>query len=58
MNRVLREQFVALHTERGDLLEDLAAQLRAGYPGIQLPPLPPRGRLDVARVRRSRYFFS
>jgi DNA-directed RNA polymerase len=57
MNRVLREQFVALHTQR-DLLADLADQLREAYPGIKLPPLPPRGGLDVSRVLRSRYFFS
>lgn len=57
MNRLLREEFVALHTGR-DLLEDLAAQLRAAHPGIQLPPLPPRGTLDVSKVKRSRYFFS
>jgi DNA-directed RNA polymerase len=57
MNRMLREQFVALHT-RTDLLSDLAAQLRAAHPGINLPPLPPRGGLDVTRVLRSRYFFS
>lgn len=57
MNRLLREEFVALHTGR-DLLEDLAAQLRAAHPGIQLPPLPPRGILDVSKVKRSRYFFS
>ncbi|KAI8466914.1 MAG: hypothetical protein J3K34DRAFT_460646 [Monoraphidium minutum] len=57
MNRLLREEFVALHTG-ADLLGDLGEQLRARYPGISLPPLPPRGGLDVSRVRKSRYFFS
>lgn len=57
MNRLLREEFVALHT-RSDLLRDLEAQLKASYPGIELPPLPPRGNLDVSRIKKSRYFFS
>lgn len=57
MNRLLRDEFVALHTA-SDLLQDLAAQLRESYPGIQLPEMPRRGSLDVTRVKRSRYFFS
>lgn len=58
MNRLLREEFVALHAGGRDLLADLVAELEAAHPGIKLPPLPPRGQLDVSRVRRSRYFFS
>ena len=58
MNRILRDQFVALHAGGPDLLDSLEAELRDRYPGIDLPPQPPRGRLDVTRVRKSRYFFS
>lgn len=58
MGRLLREEFVELHTGRGDLLAQLVAELKEQHPGIELPPVPPRGRLDVSRVRRSRYFFS
>lgn len=57
MNRLLREEFVSLHTGT-DLLEDLARQLRERYPGIELPALPKRGKLDVTRVNKSRFFFS
>jgi len=41
-----------------DLLADLRAQLVEAHPGVDFPPVPARGDLDVAEVRKSRYFFS
>lgn len=64
MNRILREEFVRLHTEE-DLLGELHRQLREqfsgrnGKPGpLDFPPVPARGKLSVGRVKASRYFFS
>lgn len=57
MNRLLREEFVAMHTEK-DLLEDLLSQLKARYPGCEFPDVPPRGSLNIHAVKKSRYFFS
>jgi DNA-directed RNA polymerase len=41
-----------------DLLADLRAQLVEAHPGVDFPPVPARGDLDVDAVRQSRYFFS
>lgn len=56
MNGVLRSEFVRLHSR------DLLAELREGFlldhPGLELPPMPLRGDLDVRAVLESPYFFS
>jgi DNA-directed RNA polymerase len=54
MARVLREQFIRVHTEftLAKLYEDLKRQA----PGLELPP-PALGTLDLAQVRASEYFF-
>jgi DNA-directed RNA polymerase len=56
LGALLRDAFVDLHSR--PLLEDLAAELAAAHPGVALPPLPPRGGLDLERVRESPYFFA
>ena len=53
---IFRQEFVELHSQ--PLLEHLRAQLQAQNPGVQLPPLPPRGDLDLSCVLSSPYFFS
>lgn len=70
MAALLREEFASLHGGKGegsgdsnsgnasDLLADLRAQLVEAYPGVDFPPVPARGDLDVSEVRKSRYFFS
>ncbi|KAA8499719.1 DNA-directed RNA polymerase 3, chloroplastic [Porphyridium purpureum] len=55
MSRILREQFVLLH-ER-PLLESLAESIRERHPDIVLPPVPPRGQLDLSQIHSSKYFF-
>lgn len=56
MNELLREQFVALHSQ--PLLEELLASFQEQHPGVEFPPLPPRGDLDLEGVKDSTYFFS
>ena len=59
MNRVLREQFVRVHTEFS--LDKFLEQVKVGASGIRftkrLAP-PAQGTLDLAEVVRSEYFFS
>jgi DNA-directed RNA polymerase len=67
MNKILREEFVRLHTE-GDLLQRLRAELVAAAaaesPELgrlldqELQAVPGRGSLQLNRVNQSRYFFS
>lgn len=52
---IIREQFVALHTEQ-NVLEDLKQELEA-LSEIVLPDLPETGKLDVTQVIHSPYFF-
>lgn len=56
MNRILRDKFVELHSQ--PLLEDLLYDLRKAYPDADFPELPPRGDLDLDKVKESIYFFS
>lgn len=56
MNRVLREQFVALHSR--DLLGELVMFWRNRHPDIVFPDPPPRGDLDLSLVLEAPYFFS
>ncbi len=59
MNRVLREQFVRVHTEFS--LDKFLEQVKSGAPGIRftkrLAP-PAQGTLDLGGVVKSEYFFS
>lgn len=52
----LRAQFVELYSK--PLLEDLRNDLIARHPGLSLPVLPGKGRLDLERVKASPYFFA
>ena len=56
LGSLLRDAFVDLHSR--PLLEDLAAELGAAHPGVNLPPLPERGSLDLELVKQSPYFFA
>lgn len=40
------------------LLEQLLAEFQAAYPGIDFPPVPPKGELELGEVRQAAYFFS
>jgi DNA-directed RNA polymerase len=53
---LLREEFVHLHGQ--PLLENLLESVQKRYPGANLPPLPKKGKLNLAEVLNSRYFFS
>jgi DNA-directed RNA polymerase len=52
---IIRETFVKLHTDQ-DILE-VFKNTHEDRLGIVLPPLPPRGDLDLNDVLRSEYFF-
>lgn len=57
--RLLREAFVEMYRE--DVLQSFADQLRAQLPpeaAEKIPPLPPKGNLDLEAVRDSLYFFA
>lgn len=56
MSQLLREQFVALHSQ--PLLEQLLASFKEQHPEAEFPPLPARGELDLNQVMDSMYFFS
>jgi len=55
MGKVLRQQFVELHTQ--PLLENLLQELQDLNPSVEFPPLPIRGPLDMQAVLDSPYFF-
>ena len=57
MNEILRQEFVNLYTQT-DILEDFAESLSVLYPGVEFPPLPERGDLDLNVVKTSPFFFS
>lgn len=56
VDQILREQFVRLHSE--PLLEKLAEEWRALYPGVEIKAPPARGDFDLNNVLKARYFFS
>ncbi|KAL4857485.1 DNA-directed RNA polymerase 2B [Chlorella vulgaris] len=56
MNDLLREKFIELHSQ--PLLERLLEEFQQNYPGIEFPPLPPKGDLDLDQLREAAYFFS
>ncbi len=55
LGEILRDTFVRLYTDHHPLAE-LAAELAAK--GIEVPPLPAMGELDLEQVRRSPFFFA
>lgn len=58
MAQSLRETFVQMYLER-DILEEFRAEVQRQLPpGTELPPVPPRGALDIREVLRSPYFFA
>ncbi|KAK9814262.1 hypothetical protein WJX72_003057 [[Myrmecia] bisecta] len=56
MNRILREQFIKLHEQ--PLLEQLKDEFHERYPAVFIPPIPPKGELDLQEVLKSDYFFN
>lgn len=56
MNQILREQFVALHSQ--PLLELLLSRFQDEYPDVDFPQVPERGHLNLEEVKDSTYFFS
>jgi len=52
----LRAQFVNLYSR--PILEDFRASTLDRIPGLQLPPIPPKGKLDLREVLNSQFFFS
>ena len=56
MNANLRDTFIELHSR--PLLDELLEELQQQFPGLNFPAVPPRGDLDLTRVRESEYFFS
>ena len=55
MASVLREEFVKMYTEH-DVLQELKDYLEELY-DIELPEVPEKGLLDIAKVMDSKYFF-
>ena len=57
MNSILRDQFIHLHSQ--PLLEDLLESFRKTYPTVadQFAPIPERGKLNLSRIRDSKFFF-
>jgi DNA-directed RNA polymerase, mitochondrial len=56
LHRVLREEFVAIHSE--PVLENFLNDLRKAHPRLDFPDLPPAGNLDIHQVLESPYFFA
>jgi DNA-directed RNA polymerase, mitochondrial len=56
MNKILREEFVRLHSS--PLIESLDENFRSRYPQETFPKVPPKGKFDLDNVKSSTYFFS
>ena len=56
MAKILREQFVRLHSE--PLLENLRSNFTERYPHNNFPEVPVRGKFDLEEVKESKYFFA
>ena len=55
---ILREEFVRMYTEH-DVLAEFAQAIRAQLPeGVELPPMPAHGNLDLSVVLDSPFFFA
>jgi DNA-directed RNA polymerase len=55
----LRESFIEQYNE--DVLQKFRDEVVAQLPADlidQIPPLPPKGGLDLQKIRESRYFFA
>lgn len=58
MATVLREEFVKMYSDH-EVLEDFRNSLLTTLPeGTELPPVPPKGNLDLQQVLDSPYFFA
>lgn len=60
LNRILREEFVGMYL-RHDVLANFRDEISKQLPAVaaaQLPPLPPKGTLDLEAVKDSAYFFA
>ena len=55
MNIHLRDSFVDLYSF--PVLEELRDSLLLRFPGVDFPPVPTRGKLDIAAVKDSTFFF-
>lgn len=53
----LRKAFVSMY-ENHNVLQEFADDVLRSCPGLELPPLPPMGSLDIQQVRSSPYFFA
>jgi DNA-directed RNA polymerase len=56
LNEIIREQFVQLH-KRHNLLNDVLQSARRDLPGVELPPLPDIGSLEIEGVLKSFHAF-
>lgn len=56
LNEIIRTSFINLHEQR--LLETTYESFKECYPDITFPPLPNRGKLDLSKVKESKYFFA
>ncbi|CAG9316663.1 rpom-1 [Blepharisma stoltei] len=56
MNRMLREEFVQLHSE--PLLENLLKGFKVRFPGVNFEDVPSKGNFDLRNVLTSKYFFA
>jgi len=56
MSKILREQFVNLHSE--PLLENLLENFSERYPHNKFPEIPEKGSFDLEQIKDSDYFFA
>lgn len=56
MNKILREEFVDLHSQ--PLLEDLSRGFKLRFPNIKFRQLPKRGNFNLDSILHSKYFFA
>jgi DNA-directed RNA polymerase len=56
MRDILRREFVELYEE--PVLEQFRESLADRFPGLDLPPLPPKGTFNLREVLDAEYFFS
>ena len=56
MNKILREQFVYLHSQ--PLLDNLLKGFRDMYPSLKFKDVPQRGKFELSGVLSSTYFFA
>ena len=54
-HEIIREQFIKLHTEH-NVLQEFKDQ-QESRTGVELPPVPDRGDLEIYEVSKSLFFF-